>query len=512
MNAPPAGLVGEHALDRSPVWAKLALGAVLGGLAGFSVGPTQAIWLLVIAFILVFRMHAFTTGRNAALLGWVFGTAYFMTALRWITEPFQIDPDAHAWMAPFAWVFLGAGLALFWMVAFWSAARVKPTLRPLTLAFTLTLAELIRAYIFTGFPWANPAQAFVGTGADGLLSYIGPYGLILALMLSCAAMAWVMTHRLPVFAVGLVPMILLLASGALWKSTLPETALTGHTVRLIQPNVPQTEKWDPAKANEAFFRQIGFISEPSTTGKAPDLIVMPETALPWLLDHAEEPLAILKDAAQGTPVVLGIQRRPEVRIYNSAILLDGAGAIADIYDKHHLVPFGEYIPFGDLLGQFGIQGLAQTQGSGFSAGPGPQLMDLGKLGKALPLICYEAVFPQDTRGTDTRPDFLMQLTNDAWFGDYAGPQQHLAQAQMRSIEQGLPMVRAANTGVSAMIDPYGRILQSIPLNQAGWIDAVLPAPLKPTLYSRSGDLPLAALLVLCTAGLMLWARPRGLTK
>lgn len=512
MNAPPAGLVGEHALDRLPIGAKLALAAVFGGLAGLAVGPTTAIWLLVIAFILVFRLHAFTTGRNAALLGWVFGTAYFMTALRWITEPFQIDPDAHAWMAPFAWVFLGAGLALFWMVAFWAAARVKPTYRPLTLALTLTLAELTRGYIFTGFPWANPAQAFVGTGADGLLSYIGPYGLILALMLSCAAMAWAMTHRLSVFAVGVVPMILLLASGAIWKSTLPETALTSHLVRIIQPNVPQSEKWDREKSYEAFYRQVDFVRRKSAaTGENPDLIVMPETAIPWLLDHAEEPLAILKDAAQGTPVVLGIQRRPEVRIYNSAILLDGAGTVADIYDKHHLVPFGEYIPFGDVLGQFGIQGLAQTQGSGFSAGPGPKLMDLGALGQALPLICYEAVFPQDTRGTDTRPDFLMQLTNDAWFGDYAGPQQHLAQAQMRSIEQGLPMVRAANTGVSAMIDPYGRILQSIPLNQAGWIDALLPAPLKPTLYSRSGDLPLGIIVLLCT-GLLLWATPRALTK
>ena len=163
-----------------------------------------------------------------------------------------------------------------------------------------------------------------------------------------------------------------------------------------------------------------------------------------------------------------------------------------LYDKHHLVPFGEYMPFGDFFGRFGIDGLAANEGFGYSAGPGPVVLDMGRLGTALPLICYEGVFPQDVGGYETRPDFLLLITNDAWFGQIAGPYQHLAQARLRSAEQGLPMVRVANTGVSAMIDAAGQITAQIPLNEAGWRDAPLPPPLAPTVYARTGDAPMIA--------------------
>ena len=157
------------------------------------------------------------------------------------------------------------------------------------------------------------------------------------------------------------------------------------------------------------------------------------------------------------------------------MVLDGGGTVPRIYDKHHLVPFGEYIPFGSVLGNFGLRGLAAEDGDGFSAGPGPALLDLGKAGRALALICYEAIFPQDVNRAPTRPDFLLQTTNDAWFGTFSGPYQHLAQARMRAIEQGLPMVRAANTGVSAIIDARGKVTRHLALDTAGFIDAPLPA-------------------------------------
>jgi apolipoprotein N-acyltransferase len=228
----------------------------------------------------------------------------------------------------------------------------------------------------------------------------------------------------------------------------------------------------------------------------PDLIVWPETAVPQLLNYAEDTLRIISDSAGGVPVLLGIQREEAGAYYNSAVLLDADGMATATYDKAHLVPFGEYVPFGDFMARFGIHGFASQAGAGYAAGPGAQVMDL-PIGSALPLICYEAVFPQDVNAAETRPQMLVQITNDAWFGTRSGPYQHLVQARMRALEQGLPMIRAANTGVSAMIAPDGAMLDSLPLGEAGYIDAALPAPLAPTLYSRTGDWPV---LLLCLFG------------
>lgn len=197
----------------------------------------------------------------------------------------------------------------------------------------------------------------------------------------------------------------------------------------------------------------------------------------------------------GGAVIFGIQRGDGPRIYNSLVVLDDEGRQAGVYDKHHLAPFGEYVPFGEVMARFGIHGLAATTGNGFSAGPGAQVLQVGTLGKALPLICYEAVFTQDVLAAPERPDFLLQITNDAWFGTRSGPYQHLAQARMRAIEQGLPMMRSANTGVSAMIDPLGRVSKALPLGTAGYVDAPLFLPHTATVYSRLGDVPVLVLLL-----------------
>jgi apolipoprotein N-acyltransferase len=196
------------------------------------------------------------------------------------------------------------------------------------------------------------------------------------------------------------------------------------------------------------------------------------------------------------------------RGYNSLAMILPDGSIGPVYDKHHLVPFGEYIPFGDIAYRlFGVSAFASQQGAGYSAGPGAAVLDLGpKLGHALPLICYEAVFPQDLRAAPQRADWIMQITNDAWFGKLTGPWQHLAQARLRAIEQGLPLLRAANTGISAVIDARGRVVAAIPLGVADFVDAPLPPPLPPTVYAQTGDLPLVLLLLGLCAGLLLWGR------
>jgi apolipoprotein N-acyltransferase len=236
-------------------------------------------------------------------------------------------------------------------------------------------------------------------------------------------------------------------------------------------------------------------------GSRPDLIVWPETAVPYLLNHVHGDLVLMAEAARGAPLVFGIQRRDEnLHYYNSLVVMGQGGALRSTYDKRHLVPFGEYIPGGDLLGQFGIHGLATSDGAGFAAGSAPPRITIPGIGDAVPMICYEGIFAEEIGVIGDRPRLLLLITNDAWFGAAAGPLQHLAQARLRAIEQGLPMVRVANTGVSAMIDPYGRIVASLPLNSHGALDVALPAAHAATVYARFSDWLLFGMLTFVTLG------------
>ncbi|WP_291729779.1 apolipoprotein N-acyltransferase [Leisingera sp. F5] len=437
------------------------------------------------------------TARTAMLAGWLFGLGYFAFGLSWILEPFQIDPERHAWMAPFALVFLAGGLALFWGAAFGLAIRFSAgAWRIPMLVAAWSLAEFGRAYLLTGFPWAAFGQFWIDTPAANLLPWIGPQGL--ALLTLAAFLPLALLRRTP--AAALVPLGLA-AAAAFAAPAPPQVNPTGKTVRIVQPNAPQDLKWHPDHRWEFVRRAVAFSAETPR----PDLIVWPETAVPQLLNYADDTLRVISENAGGVPVLLGIQREESGAFYNSAVLLDMDGQPASTYDKAHLVPFGEYVPFGDVMARFGIYGFASRAGAGYAAGPGPQIMNL-PIGRALPLICYEAVFPQDVNAAETRPDMLVQVTNDAWFGTRSGPFQHLVQARMRAIEQGLPMIRAANTGVSAMIGADGTLLNSLPLGDAGYIDAALPAPLPPTLYSRTGDWPVFLLCLFAAAAVFLRSR------
>ncbi|QUJ75409.1 apolipoprotein N-acyltransferase [Sulfitobacter albidus] len=461
-----AGLGAVTALGQAPFGLPIAM---MIGLAG-------AIWYFAAA----------RSPKAALLYGWAFGFGYFALTLHWIVSPFLVDVARHGWMAPFAVVLMALGGGAFWALAFWTARRLSPQAWPLIL--TLPTVELIRAYIFTGFPWGTLAQATVDSLAGQSLALWGPYALTLWLVAVAVAVARSGAHPLPrvLLAIG--------AAALLWiPPQVPPAPMTDQTWRIVQPNAPQHLKWDPAMIPMFFDRQLEFTAAP-TTGPQPDAILWPETAIPWRLDRAGAALSEIAVAANGTPVILGVQRADGERYFNALIALDGDGQITQTYDKHHLVPFGEYIPLGDFMARFGVTAMAPQHGAGFSAGPGPRTLDLGPLGRALPLICYEAVFAHDLNAP-TRADYILHATNDAWFGTFAGPQQHLAQARMRAIEQGLPVIRAANTGISAMIDPWGRLRDSLKLNVAGYLDAGLPAPRAPTPYARTGDLPLAVLLL-----------------
>lgn len=478
-----------------PLWSRMALSALLGAIAAFGLAPFGAWWATLSVLVLVPSIFSSAaTQRQAFGLGWAFGLGYFAHALLWIVEPFFVNPERHAWMAPFALILLPGGLALFWAAAFWLAQRLgrTPEARIWLLICALSLAEFARAYVFTGFPWAALAQIWVDTDAALLLAWIGPHGLALVTVMAGLAAGLVLLN--PERAIwNAAPAVVFAAAVLIAGATAPQITGTGQTVRLIQPNAPQHQKWDPAYMPTFYERQIEY----TAALPRPDLVVWPETAVPVWLETGGLALERIAAAADGAALALGIRRSEGSRIYNSMVYLDEESQIAGVYDKHHLVPFGEYVPFGDLMARFGIYGFAANSGQGFSAGPGPELVSMGALGKALPLICYEAVFPQDIGGAPSRPDFLLQVTNDAWFGARSGPYQHLAQARMRAIEQGVPLMRAANTGVSAMIDPLGRVTASLGLGRAGYVDAELPGPLPPTLYARTGDhLAFAALVLL----------------
>lgn len=481
------------------------MAAAMGGIAAFGQAPYDQPLVLVLALAAAIHLFAQATSLwQAAFFGWAFGTGYFAHALQWIVSPFMVDVARHGWMAPFALLFLSAGLALFWGLAFWLARRLQPV-HSWALILTLPAVELVRAYIFTGFPWAMLSQSLVATAGGQALAWIGPYALNLcivavALGLGIGAYHWALrVLRYGAFLLGL--------GGVLLPVVAPSDALTDHTVRLIQPNAAQRDKWDPDQIPVFFDRQLRYTAAPPENGgDAPDLILWSETAIPWVMDRAAPAFEQIAQAGGAATVALGLQRRDADNYYNAMTVLDQNGLPAQVYDKHHLVPFGEYMPLSGVFARIGVFGLAERALGGYAAGPGAQVLDFGEMGRALPLICYEAVFAHDVNAAPERPDFIIQLTNDAWFGRAAGPRQHLAQARMRAIEQGLPLARSANTGISAMIDPHGRVLAALPLNAAGFVDAKLPAPLPPTLYGRMGDLPFALVLLLGLA-FAAYARP-----
>jgi apolipoprotein N-acyltransferase len=473
------------------LFALIGAGAALGQ-APFGLWPLTVLALAVA----IVRLQLLKSWNAAVWHGWALGTGYFALSLVWIVQPFMVDPVRHGWMAPFALFFMAGGLALFWGAAAGLSYRLGSG--GLTFAGALTLAELGRSYLFTGFPWALIGHGLIDTPLAQSAIWGGAHGLGLLVLLGAIGLAALWQRR---WGVVLLAAAALLGSWV-WGGVRLELApvvTEGSVMRLIQPNAPQHQKWDPAFTPVFFRRQIEFTAAPMAleTGARPDVIVWPETAVPVALEDADLVLERIAQAAQGAPVVVGIQRFDGPKMMNSAVLVDANGAAQQIYDKHHLVPFGEYIPMGDWLSDAGLRGFAARDGNGFAAGPGPKLMTLGtQVGAALPLICYEVVFPNDVNAAPKRPNLLLQITNDAWFGTFSGPYQHLAQARLRAIEQGLPLARAANTGVSAMIDPLGRVTAQIELGQAGYVDAVLPAPRQRTLYTKWGDWPLLTVALL----------------
>ena len=479
----------------------------LGALVAAGQAPLGLFWVAIPALAGIFALlPPDAPARVWFKQMWLAGAGFFAASLFWIVEPFFVEPEIHGWMAPFALALMAGGMALFWGLAGVVAARIAQGRARLTaLAVALVGWELARGHLFGGFPWAMLGHALIDTPLRALAAYGGAGALSLVIVLSALAPALWRYAGIAGATAALV---------ALWLWGLGQTGLppdrTG-IVRLVQPNAPQAEKWVGDNPRRFFFRQIDQTAAPAAL--PPDLVIWAETAVPFLLEYPGEGLEIMADALamQGgaAQLAFGVQRDQGGRYYNALAVLNTAGAVQHVYDKHHLVPFGEYIPLAEFLTGSRLGGLAGQMLNGYSPGPGPVLLDLGPLGRVLPLICYEAIFPRHARHTP-RPDWLLQITNDGWFGDLTGPYQHLAQARLRAVETGLPLIRVANTGVSAVIDARGGIVMQLALGEEGFLDASLPGALPAPPYAAWGDGPVWALVLVLLGAAAILSRRRPL--
>lgn len=475
--------------------------ALLGVLIGLGHAPFDLWFISIAALAVAFVLMRFAPDvRTALWQGWALGLGYFGFSLRWIISPFLVHVERDGWMAPFALILMAAGFALFWMLAAGLSRRFYNG-GMISLGLLVVGVEALRSLILTGFPWALLGHVLVDMPLSEMAALGGPHLLSLIVVSLAACVAALGIGRIGAGAIGLAALLLLVFGFGITRfNTAPRDSST--IVRLIQPNAPQDEKWDIDKRHIFFERMIGYTGE----GDVPDLIVWPESSIPTLLNYADSELEAVADAARGAPLIVGVNRAEGGLYHNSFILLGRGGVIDAFYDKQHLVPFGEYVPGGDLLHELGVQGFGSSYGGGFTPGQGRRTIDVPGIGPIRPLICYEGIFAEEVGGTDVRPRALILITNDAWFGKDAGPFQHLAQARLRAIEQGIPMIRVANTGVSAMIDPYGQITASIPMNTKGFLDVALPHVRPPTPYSRYGDYPVLVLLFAALCALTLRRR------
>ncbi len=448
---------------------------------------------------------------SAATVGWWWGFGYLLFGLYWIGGAFLVQADRFAVLLPFAITLLPAYLACYFALATGIASLVWRTapVRLLALAIALSASEWLRGHWFTGFPWN--ALGYGLTLNDALAqsaSLVGVTGLTTWAVLIFASPVLLVTGPAsarrwlwPGCALGLLAAAFLWGE---WRLSVP-IAAADHPVhlRLVQPNTPEKEKFEAARARPIFDRMLD-LSRRNPAGQIDDLagidvVIWPEEPLNFrLLQTPQALLEIGTMLGDHTKLLTGTIRAatdPAVRYLNSMVYIDGSGAPGVMFDKRHLVPFGEYLPYENLLNFLGIENLTRTAG-GMVGGTNPRQLLAPGLPALSPLICYEAIFPDEAVAPGERPRWLLNITNDAWFGEQTGPYQHFHQARIRAIEQGLPLIRVATTGISSVVDARGRILQELPLLAAGVIDSVLPAPLPPTLYGGYGDkLLLAQLLI-----------------
>ncbi|HUE78994.1 MAG TPA: apolipoprotein N-acyltransferase [Sphingomicrobium sp.] len=478
------------------------LGLALGAVSAFAFEPVGWWPLLPVAFVglceLLLRAGSL---RRALAIGWAFGFAQFLVSLNWIATAFTYQSQMPAWLGWVGVVLVALYLAIYPALAAglaWRLGKGRHVALLLALTGAWAVTEWLRAGILTGFAWNPAAVVLADTPLVQSSALIGTYGLSMLVVLFGGAV-WLEAHRKYLAGVVIVGLGLLLWS--LPGSRVPETPIAVKSVRIVQPNIGQQDKWRPGFSDEAA-RRLAALSAPRHPDAGPRLLFWPEAAVTDPLDDARAGVhqamakfertraaSLLQPAEYLLTGGIAFHSSDLRRVdgaTNSVVILDPGGNIAGRYDKAHLVPFGEYLPMRPLLSSLGLSRLAPGDVD-FTAGPGPRTLAIPGWGRVGVQICYEIIFSGDVVDPNNRPDFIFNPSNDAWFGRW-GPPQHLAQARLRAAEEGLPVLRATPTGISAIIDARGTVLESLEWRTAGVIDSVLPpAAIGPTPFAKAGN-------------------------
>ena len=491
-------------LSRLPLRPALAAAFGFGLLSALALPPIHAVPVLLLAFPGLLALASGRAWKGAALVGFAWGWGHHLAGIYWVTHAILTDVENWWWLVPLAAPGLAIPLALF-VVPPVLAARALPEGWPRVLGFAgaWVLSEMARGLLFTGFPWnlIGSVWAFDALPVQGA-ALVGVHGLSLAtVLLACLPLL----GRARPLAIGAAAVAAAAAFGA-WRLSEPPpgAADAGPRLVLVQGNIAQQVKWREDQRVAIFRRYLDMTAEAvdrAAEGPGEDrtvIAVWPETASPFLLAQDPDAKRLIAEALPPGGVLLAGTIRGEWgedrvlrRVFNSLAAIDDRGEVAALADKFHLVPFGEYMPLSGLIPIRMVVG-----GMDFSAGPGPETLSVPGVPPFGALICYEVIFPGAVTPSP-RPAWLLNITNDAWFGFSSGPWQHLAAARMRAAEEGLPLVRAAQTGISAVFDAQGRRLASLPLGTAGTLEADLPGTLPPTPFSRFGLLVPGAAAGLC---------------
>lgn len=482
-------------------WRRALVAFAAGALAVLAQAPYDFVVVGFVSFpLLVWLLDGTTPApgraglgrlRPAFAVGWWFGFGYFLAGVWWIGGALLVEAESFAWALPLAVLGVPLVLAVFYGLAaalarlLWSDGIG----RIFALAFGFGLAEWLRSFVLTGFPWN--AVGYAAMPVPMLMqsvSLTGMAGMNALAVFVFAVPALLSGPRHRRFGLALAAVLCLLHVGyGFYRLAQPEPADTRRLlVRVVQPSVPMSEKWDTAEADRMFADLMRSSAEPAAAGQAkPQLIVWPETSVPFLFTERPDALAaigaMLTDDQMlfaGAVRAEGAAAQRSDRYYNALVAIDAGGEIVGAVDKVHLVPFGEYLPFADLFERFGLEQIVAGP-MNFQAGSvRPPLPVPGGL-SASAFICYEIIFPDEVAVDVTSTDIIVNVTNDAWFGDTPGPYQHFRQAQVRAVETGLPLVRAANTGISGAVDSHGRVLDAFAIGARGYFDVQLPVPPRP---------------------------------
>ena len=503
-----------HAIVLSWGWRRRLIAFAAGALSALAMAPFNAWPILFLTFpTLVWLIDGAGVGRwgglaVAAAIGWWFGFGYFLAGLYWIGYAFLVDAPDFGWLLPIAVIGLPAVLAVYTAlgVALARMLWTRGVLRILALGVALTASEWLRGHLLTGFPWNAFGYALTAPLALAqAASLFGIWGLTFIAIVVFASPATLSddpteTRRpwLPL-TLGIIVLAALGGFGAWRLAHTPTQLVDGVHLRIMQPNLQQDVRFNYSAKQEVMNRYIA-LSNRASGSQAQGMgdttqLIWPESSFPFFLTREADALAQITNLLpQRSVLITGAIRLADPDhpaqsgVYNSIYVIDHAGSIAAVYDKVHLVPFGEYLPFERMLERFGLEELTEQRG-GFLAGDRHRLIAVPGAPIALPLICYEVIFPGEVMPPGRRPGWIVNVTNDGWFGISTGPYQHFEQARVSAIELGLPLARAANTGISAVVDPVGRIVNSLPLGAEGVFDAPLPRAIGAPIYARIGDAP-----------------------